>query len=83
MQQCILASASPRRVELLRQIGLQFSVRPSDIDERLIDAERPEDYVRRLAVEKASVQSAQDQIVIAADTIVLIDDSIKRRVLIC
>ena len=76
MQKCILASASPRRVELLRQIGLQFSVRPSDIDERLIDAERPEDYVRRLAVEKASVQSAQDQIVIAADTIVLIDDSI-------
>lgn len=76
MQQCILASASPRREELLQQIGLQFLVRPSDIDERLVDAERPDDYVRRLAIEKARVQSAQDQVVIAADTIVLIDDSI-------
>jgi len=76
MQQCILASASPRRVELLQQIGLQFSVSPSDIDERLFDDERPGDYVQRLAIEKARVQIAQDQLVIAADTIVLIDKSI-------
>ena len=76
MQQCILASASPRRVELLQQIGLQFSVSPSDIDERLFDDERPGDYVQRLAIEKARVQIAQDQLVIAADTIVLIDQSI-------
>lgn len=76
MQQCILASASPRRAELLQQIGLQFSVRPSDIDERLFDDEGPEDYVQRLAIEKAKAQDTQGQLVIAADTIVLIDQSI-------
>ncbi len=76
MQQCILASASPRRVELLQQIGLQFSVRPSDIDERQFDDEAPGDYVRRLAIEKAKAQDANDQLVIAADTIVVLDQSI-------
>ena len=76
MQQCILASASPRRVELLRQIGLKFEVRPSDIDERLMAGELAEDYVRRLAAEKARVQACEDHVVIAADTIVLIDQSI-------
>ena len=76
MHQCILASASPRRAELLRQIGLKFSVRPSDIDEHLFDDEQPGNYVQRLAIEKASVQKTQDQLVIAADTIVLIDQSI-------
>jgi len=76
MQQCILASASPRRVELLQQIGLQFAVRPSDIDERLLGDEQPGDYVQRLAIEKARAQDAPGQLVIAADTIVLIDQSI-------
>ena len=76
MHQCILASASPRRVELLQQIGLQFSVRPSDIDERLLGDEQPGDYVQRLAIEKARAQDAAGQLVIAADTIVLIDQSI-------
>ena len=76
MQQCILASASPRRVELLQQIGLQFAVRPSDIDERLLGDEQPGDYVQRLAIEKARAQYAPGQLVIAADTIVLIDQSI-------
>ena len=76
MQQCILASASPRRVELLQQIGLQILVRPSDIDERLLGDEQPGDYVQRLAIEKARAQDAAGQLVIAADTIVLIDQSI-------
>ena len=53
----ILASASPRRAELLRQLGLRFQVQPADIDETIGENESPEDYVRRLAVEKAEAIS--------------------------
>lgn len=49
----ILASASPRRKELLEQIGVRFSVKPVDIDEQPLDGELPADYVLRLAREKA------------------------------
>ena len=45
----ILASASPRRAELLRQLGLRFGVQPADIDETEVDGETPYDFVRRLA----------------------------------
>lgn len=51
----ILASASPRRKELLSQIGVRFSVNPVDICEDVLEAENPEDYVLRLAIEKANV----------------------------
>ena len=51
----ILASASPRRKELLSQIGVRFSVHPVDICEDVLEAESPEDYVLRLAIEKAKV----------------------------
>jgi len=49
----VLASASPRRRELLAILVADFEVRPAAIDERQGDAESPEDYVLRLAVEKA------------------------------
>lgn len=49
----ILASQSPRRRELLAQLGYQFSVQASDIDETVGQAESPTDYVLRLAKQKA------------------------------
>ncbi len=53
MQSIILASASPRRAELLTQIGLSFHTRPVDIDETPEAGELPSAYVERLAREKA------------------------------
>jgi septum formation protein len=49
----ILASASPRRSELLRQIAVRFTVLAADIDETRLANEPPDDYVSRLALEKA------------------------------
>ena len=70
----ILASRSPRRKRLLRQIGLKFSVRPSDVREDVLDHEPPERNAKRIALTKA-VQIAKDLkigIVIGADTIVVL-----------
>lgn len=50
----ILASASPRRAELLSLAGYTFDIRTADIDESVRPGERPYDYVRRLAIEKGS-----------------------------
>ncbi|CAB4865758.1 unannotated protein [freshwater metagenome] len=71
----VLASASPRRRELLAQIGLSFTVMPTDIDESERPDEDPVRYVRRLAVEKALAATADDDtdVVIAADTTVDVD----------
>jgi septum formation protein len=55
----ILASASPRRRELLAQAGYAFSVEPADVDERVRAGETPEGYVRRLAEEKAQAVLAR------------------------
>ena len=52
MQSVVLASASPRRAELLRQIGLSFLVQPADIDETPESNESAEHYVERLARER-------------------------------
>ena len=49
----ILASQSPRRKELLSQLGVQFQTRPADIDETPLSGESPMDYVLRLSIEKA------------------------------
>ena len=68
----ILASASPRRAELLRQLGLRFQVQPADIDETIGKNESPEDYVRRLAVEKAeAISLVSEGVVLGADTVVV------------
>lgn len=50
----VLASASPRRAELLRAAGFEFETRTIDLDERIRPGEAPEHYVRRLAVEKSA-----------------------------
>ena len=77
-----LASQSPRRAELLRQIGVEFKVYATDIDERVNAGESPEAYVSRLAQSKARVAAAEigtshsDWVVLAADTTIAIDGDI-------
>jgi septum formation protein len=73
-----LASTSPRRRELLAQIGLDFSVLKVDVDESRLSGETPENYVRRLALEKVQAGLAEitGGVVIAADTTVVIDDAV-------
>lgn len=67
----ILASNSPRRKELFSLFGLPFSILPADIDETRNHEETPNDYVRRLACEKAQKVASENQgLIIAADTIV-------------
>lgn len=69
----ILASASPRRLELLRLAGLDPVVEPADIDELVHDDEAPDAYVRRLAEQKAAAVSARHTgVVLAADTTVVL-----------
>lgn len=71
----ILASNSPRRKELLRQIGLTFTSDPADLDEAILPGEAPEVYAVRVALDKARVAAARagEALVIAADTIVVLD----------
>jgi septum formation protein len=74
----ILASNSPRRRELLRQIGIPFSVAPADVDEDIMPGEAAETYATRVARDKARIAAARTRsgIVIAADTIVVLDNEI-------
>jgi septum formation protein len=71
----VLASASPRRREMLERIGMVIEVRPADVDETPRAGEAPLDYVRRVARDKAEA-IASDAPVLAADTIVEIDGEI-------
>ena len=70
----ILGSGSPRRLELLAQLGLTpHAVRAPDINEDQVGAEKPRDYVRRMALEKAQASDcAPDEVVLCADTTVAI-----------
>jgi septum formation protein len=72
----ILASASPRRAELLRAAGYEFEIVVADVDERVRDGEPPAEYVRRLAAEKSSAVMAADAIILGADTTVVVDGEI-------
>jgi len=76
----ILASASPRRAELLRTAGFDFEVLPVDVDESTRDGEPPADYVGRLAREKSLAaigrRSDPNLLVIGADTTVIVDGTI-------
>ena len=75
-----LASASPRRSELLRQIGVPFRVQPPDIKEEQLPGEAPDVYVRRLAAAKADAVWAavrqEQRAVLAADTAVVLDGAV-------
>lgn len=72
----VLASASPRRSALLAELDLAFTVRPPGTDESPRPAERPPDLVARLAREKATARIEPGDLVLAADTVVVIDDEI-------
>lgn len=71
----VLASASPRRQELLRNAGIPFTVQPADIDETPLAAESARDCAERLAREKALAiwRERPHDIVLGADTVVVID----------
>ena len=76
-----LASQSPRRRELLRQIGVKFELLPVEIDESQRAGESPESCVQRLALEKARAGRAilpagQSQPVMGADTLVVCGDAV-------
>ncbi len=74
----ILASKSPRRSELLRQVGFEFDLVPSGVEEDFVQGESPQEHVIRLAQAKARDVGSKypKRWVIAADTIVCIDGSI-------
>jgi len=81
-KQLILASASPRRRELLQQIGVEFHVHAVDMDESMLPGETVMQHVKRLAIEKARLgyeavsQQESDLAVLAADTVVEIDGEV-------
>jgi len=74
----VLASASPRRSDILQAQGLEFAVRPAHINEDALPDEAPGPHVERLALEKARTvaQEHPDALVLGFDTIVVIDDEI-------
>jgi septum formation protein len=74
----ILASASPRRQELLRNAAIPFEVQPADIDETPLPGELPRDCAERLAQAKALkvFRERPEDYVLGADTIVVIDEAI-------
>jgi septum formation protein len=74
----VLASASPRRRELLASIGLEFVVEPSNVVEVRQEGEAPEEYVARLSREKAHALAVlhPSEWIIAADTTVLLGDEL-------
>jgi septum formation protein len=77
--QIILASASPRRKELLDQIKVSYQVHPVDLDETPLPNEKPLEYVQRLAAEKSAAcvtMLKTDLPVLAADTAVILGDII-------
>ena len=73
----VLASQSPRRRELLASVGVSVEVRPSTTDESVLPGEAADAYVRRLAREKSeAVPAAEGEIVLAADTAVVLGTEI-------
>jgi nucleoside triphosphate pyrophosphatase len=72
----VLASASPRRRDLLTLIGIPHEVRPADVDESPRDGESPSAYVERLAREKATALGDRDAVAIGSDTTVVVDDEV-------
>ena len=73
----ILASRSPRRIELLRAAGLEFTVRSMEVDESVEGDEPPRHYVHRLAEKKAlAVTLGPDEVILSADTTVALGNEI-------
>ncbi len=78
MKRLVLASSSPRRKELLRQIGLNFDVIPSSVLEKWEENSPPREVARKLAIDKAADVAAglSSGVVIGADTIVVLEGRI-------
>ena len=81
MLELVLASASPRRLNLLRALSLKCTVLPQDIDESPLPAEKPTKLVKRLALAKAksayaTLSETDHRLVLGSDTIVVCDDQI-------
>jgi septum formation protein len=74
----VLASASPRRQELLRNAGFEFAVQPANISEELQEGEKPKAFAERLACKKALAvfQQWPNDIILGADTIVIVQGEI-------
>ncbi len=73
----VLASKSPRRQQILRDAGIPFIVRSSDVPEEREPGEQPLDYVRRLAREKAfAVPLHSHEVILAADTVVVVEGTV-------
>ena len=72
----ILASASPRRRELLTLIGIDHEVRPANIDESYLPGETPREHAERLARGKAAAIDVTDAVTIGSDTIVVVDGDV-------
>jgi len=72
----LLASASPRRRDLLNLVGIEHEVRPANIDETYRPGERPSEHAERLAREKAAAIEAPDAVTIGSDTIVVVDGQV-------
>ena len=76
LSRLILASASPRRLELLRLAGLEPEVRPANIDESPLDGEDAVPHVLRLARDKACAIAPDGAVVLGADTTVTVDGAV-------
>lgn len=76
IRQLVLASGSPRRRELLESMGARFEVRPTDVDESALPDESPEQHVVRLARDKSRARVSPGELVLAADTVVVVDGDV-------
>lgn len=78
MNKLVLASASPRRKQLLEQIGLRSEVDPTDFDEEKASASEPHEMAKELSLGKAraAAEKHPDAIIIAADTLVVLGDRV-------
>ncbi|WAM30662.1 Maf family protein [Caldicellulosiruptor naganoensis] len=82
MKKVILASSSPRRIELLKQFGIKFEIIPSNVDEVISHDLTPEENVKNLAKKKGEEvlkrlgETAKDSLIISADTVVFIEGTI-------
>src|SRR5471032_879222 len=72
----ILASASPRRRELLTLAGIAHEVRPANVDESYLSGETPRQHAERLARQKASAVDVSGAVVVGSDTIVVVDGDV-------
>jgi septum formation protein len=78
MRRIVLASASPRRKQLLEQLGLRFEVEPSDYEEDIAPGSEPREMARKLSLGKAraAAQKHRKALIIAADTLVVLGDRV-------